>query len=142
MAQVIAIQRAFPMAALVACVIVSVGACLAALARHDFAWAAAAANLVAWAVFAGILRRPSGLALDDSGIVVRGHRVQWEEITSIEPPSAGGEIVLRLSRPVPGGGDWLSLDGTRYAVGPLGLYGLLIGVSREAAWLLGAADRE
>ena len=103
-----------------------------------------------WLVFLLFEWRPSTLSMNADGLFFHRHRIAWDEIASIEPPSARGDIVLRLRRSVPdrfrlareGSQDWLLLEGTSFAVGPLGLYALLVGTSREASWLLGSADDE
>ena len=145
--QTIQVPIAFPWPALVSGIAASVLACFSIRGRPDMFWLALGIMLGVWTVFLVIARR-APLTLDAEGLLLHRHRIGWDEITSIEPPSVRGEIVLRLRRAVPdrfrlareGSQDWLLLEGTGFAAGPLALYALLVGASREASWLLSSAD--
>ncbi len=101
-----------------------------------------------WLMFLTTDWRSSKLAFDSDGIVFHGHRVLWNDVSSIEPPNARGEIVIRLRREVPdvfrkktgGGTDWLLVQSRGMALDAVGVYALLVGASREAEWLLGSGE--
>ncbi|MCA8950711.1 MAG: hypothetical protein KDE27_14510 [Planctomycetes bacterium] len=150
MPQTIAVQRVFPWAVLACTVAFSVLTALVAVFAPAYTWFGVTSLIAVWPLFLVVVRRPAPLTIDRDGLLFEGHRVRWDEISSIEPPSARGEIVLRLRRAVPpelavrndGEQDWLALAGASYALGPLGTYALLVGASHEASWLLGSADSE
>ncbi|MCR9247717.1 MAG: hypothetical protein NXI31_22040 [bacterium] len=147
-ARTIELPRATSKGWLLATVAASIGSVVLAGLQPERMWYFVCLLIGSWASYWHTARRPSPLAFDSDGLVYEKHPIRWADVASIEPPSANGEITLRLRRALPdrldpgigGGKDWLLLRCRKFALDPLGVYTLLVGMSREAAWLLGAPD--